>query len=463
MANVNQAVEGTKVEVGTIVTITEQGKHYFMIGSDAVILDVNGDGSYNAEGYHTETMKVTQIIHGTDFVVKEQPWREVGQAIPEKETKVGDSMGAGTVVNVTKVDEHIEEGTVVKIVGDSGHHLMMGTTATVIRLDKDGDYYVKGESNIGELEQWLERSDFEVIAATKTEGASDTLTKTTEVQAIKAGDTVTIIGNEPCKMSKLLHDMDRGLHGVPIGTKVEVLEVRDDRVIVDTSGVALEDEYYNEEVQMVPMEFVELANTDDDDFWADMFDFDDEEEEEESEELERLTEDTLKGLRKGDKLVYIGHEDGTTGSDLTLGKTYEVTDDYAKDEGSFTAMLFGGIAKFIDDANDACMLNAINCAAFAKAPAEATVSPTETEEFPRLNAETVQELREGDVIMFVGHPEGEYVEGATEGFKYVLTSDFEDKGDFYSSVVGPHADFLDDDGDESFISKRNCVMFAKFE
>lgn len=84
-------------------------------------------------------------------------------------------------------------------------------------------------------------------------------------------------------------------------------------------------------------------------------------------------------------------------------------------------------------------------------------------EYTRLNADSVQELRKGDTIIFIGHEGGEEIEGASLGTRYLITSDFGDKNDFASSIVGPYADFVDDDEDDSFMSLRNCGGFAKVE
>lgn len=84
-------------------------------------------------------------------------------------------------------------------------------------------------------------------------------------------------------------------------------------------------------------------------------------------------------------------------------------------------------------------------------------------EYTRLNAETVQELRTGDQIIFIGHENGYKVPGTELGAVHTITSDFGDKKDIMSALTGGYADFIDNDGDECALDERNCVGFAKYE
>lgn len=79
---------------------------------------------------------------------------------------------------------------------------------------------------------------------------------------------------------------------------------------------------------------------------------------------ERLNAETVAELKKGDTVIFIGHEDGEDGEDLTIGKLYEITSDFGE-EGGFMAILVGQYAGFTDDAGDECVLDRVNCGAFA--------------------------------------------------------------------------------------------------
>lgn len=78
----------------------------------------------------------------------------------------------------------------------------------------------------------------------------------------------------------------------------------------------------------------------------------------------RFNAETFKELRKGDMITYVGYPDMEAAQDLTVGKTYEVTEGFGED--GIALVILGGIVKFTDDAGDGCMLHDVNCEGFAK-------------------------------------------------------------------------------------------------
>lgn len=85
-------------------------------------------------------------------------------------------------------------------------------------------------------------------------------------------------------------------------------------------------------------------------------------------------------------------------------------------------------------------------------------------EYTRLNGETLVELKKGDVVIMVGHDDGEDGGDLTKGKTYEITESYgEEAHSFMALLVGGYAGFTDDVGDECNLNRHNCGAFARFE
>lgn len=332
------------IEKGTTLTIIDEGMHFFPLGATVTI---EGDHDTNeaifARGITKFGITATQLIRATDFVVE----------------------GGSERSNVTV-------GTKVRVTGGRMHIFDVGTEGIIERIDSDGDFYVKPTTEGVDFNQYLSRSDFEVIGQadgaqvpTKTKG-DDTLTKTTET-TYEVGQAVRITGASVARLESMLMGEEITTHSLPIGAVTEVLEVCnvDEYVRLSVEGLELTHNHTKEGPQWVKFEHVEAAT----DFWFPVSGSTEDEPVSPpiAEELERLTKETVQELRAGDKVIYVGDDKIEDDEDMTVGKEYEITEGFG--EGSYLMATFmtGGYAGFTDNAGDACAITRGTASGFAKA------------------------------------------------------------------------------------------------
>lgn len=85
---------------------------------------------------------------------------------------------------------------------------------------------------------------------------------------------------------------------------------------------------------------------------------------------------------------------------------------------------------------------------------------TKTTENTRLNAETFKELRKGDTITYLGHPDGDVADDLTVGKSYEVYEGFGEDV-MALAILGGAVKFNDDADDACMLHDVNCLGFAK--
>lgn len=246
---------------------------------------IGGEGHFFQPGT-IGTIKSLRTIQGKDYLfvhqeggpsqlVEESDVKAVGTTKTKgDDTLTNNTFTVGQQVRVTGADkDHMASMIIGQDVAT--HALPIGSITTIVEIAENGDDWAKvsvegitlthGFSNPGP--QWipfgkLEDATGEVKPPASSESAPQQDLSSVfngDTDGIEVGDEVIITGNAPCLMSKMLLGKERGVHGVPTGAIVEVLEIHDGRVVVNTKGMSMLDEAYVGEQQSIPASLVMKA------------------------------------------------------------------------------------------------------------------------------------------------------------------------------------------------------------